>query len=314
MAEEHKEGEAHAEGGHGGGGGHSKGHGHGGGHGGAHEEHEGVPEWMISFADNTALMMGLFVILLAMNMGPKATSVMGGNPSVDEALEGSNTRMLDWALGIREAFNNPVSIDSKDPREQELVKRLKQRQHPGTSTNAAPDGDAQNQQSVRPTDYTQIGGKVAFDDGSSLLTTSAKQTIAEIAEEVKGARWVVEIRGHVSPSETMRNPRRGMELSFERARSVAEQLVAQGVRWEQIRLGASGDNERTVSRTYDRQEDRGNQRVEIIMTREPLPDDPYSKGATGKTAPAAGSDKAEPAGDEAPDSDHQEESPEPGHG
>ena len=59
---------------------HEEGHGggsHGGGHAaGGHEEgHEGAPEWLISFADNVALMMGFFVILLAMNMGPKGSSV-----------------------------------------------------------------------------------------------------------------------------------------------------------------------------------------------------------------------------------------------
>ncbi|MCC6677396.1 MAG: OmpA family protein [Phycisphaerales bacterium] len=297
---EHKEGEeqGHGGGGHGHGGG---GHGHGGG---GHEEHEGVPEWMISFADNTALMMGLFVILLAMNMGPKADPIMGGNPSENEAFEGANSRMLDWALGIREAFNNPVSIDSTNPNEAQLVQRLKQRKNPGNSKTLAPEGDAQNQQAVRPTDYTEIGGAVTFEDGSALLGSSARQTIAEVAEHIKGARWIVEVRGHVSPSETMRNSRKAMELSFERARAVAEQLVAQGVRWEQLRLGAAGDNERKVSRTYDREEDRGNQRVEIIVTKEPLPEDPFRKGAA---KPAA---EAPPAPEpEAPDD---EPGPEPG--
>ena len=57
---DHEEG--HDEKGHGGGGHGGGGHG-GGGHGGGHEEHEGVPEWMVSFADNTALMMGLFGLI-----------------------------------------------------------------------------------------------------------------------------------------------------------------------------------------------------------------------------------------------------------
>lgn len=52
---EHGSGEAGHEEGHG-----KKGHGgHGGhGHGGGHEEHAGAPEWLISFADNVALLMG----------------------------------------------------------------------------------------------------------------------------------------------------------------------------------------------------------------------------------------------------------------
>ena len=39
----------------------------------AHEEHEHEEGWIVSFADNVLLQMGFFVILLAMNMGTKAS-------------------------------------------------------------------------------------------------------------------------------------------------------------------------------------------------------------------------------------------------
>lgn len=70
-------GEEHGEGGGSHGGSHGGGHG-GGGH--AEGEHEGAPEWLISFADMVMLIMGFFVIMLAMNMGPKTTAVQGGEP------------------------------------------------------------------------------------------------------------------------------------------------------------------------------------------------------------------------------------------
>jgi hypothetical protein len=147
---DHEEG--HDEKGHGGGGHGGGGHG-GGGHGGGHEEHEGVPEWMVSFADNTALMMGLFVILLAMNMGPKATSVMGGNPDENGAGEAMSAedRMLDLALGIRSAFNNPVSMDSKDPRDAVLVKRLREKAFGPLKQEGPPGNQETGQARHRPT-------------------------------------------------------------------------------------------------------------------------------------------------------------------
>src|SRR3954464_7316504 len=117
--------EAHAtekkEGGesHGGGGGHGGGgHGAGGGH---EEAHEGAPEWLISFADNVALMMGFFVILLAMNMKEPTAGGIGGKDKNGGAQE---SRMADLVIGIREAFHRPIDLNSDDPGEAALRKRI----------------------------------------------------------------------------------------------------------------------------------------------------------------------------------------------
>ena len=50
-------------------------HATGGGH---DEEHEGAPEWLISFADMVMLIMGFFVILFALNMSPPAKAAACG--------------------------------------------------------------------------------------------------------------------------------------------------------------------------------------------------------------------------------------------
>jgi len=262
---EHGEEKGHS-GGHGGGG-----HGHGGG---GHEEHEGVPEWMVSFADNTALMMGLFVILLAMNMGPKATSVMGGDPSSKDTSESSSSeRMLDLVISVREAFNNPVDAYSKNPKEAALRRRLLERQG-ASPTKVTPDPNASREGgAVRESEYNEIGARVEFDDGSSLLSGPARQRVADTARELGPTRYVVEVRGHASPFETFMDAEKGMKLAHDRAMTVARELAAQGVRWAQIRVVACGDNERVVGRTYNRAEDSTNQRVEIILTKDLVPGD-----------------------------------------
>jgi len=97
-----------------------KGEEHGGG--GTHEEHEGAPGWLISFADNVSLMMGFLVILPAVRMGPKATAVQGGEPSENGATQAPD--MLDFVISVREGFKNPVNIDSDKPDDQPLIRRI----------------------------------------------------------------------------------------------------------------------------------------------------------------------------------------------
>ena len=258
---------------------------HGGSHGpphAAHEEaHEGAPEWLISFADNVALMMGFFVILLAMNMGPKAKGHYHetegeGHPSPD---------MIDFVIAMRAAFNNPFDMSSGAPNDQIFIKRIKEKQ--GQSSDVGVPGQTESVQSTRPTEYHSITANIPFENDSALLANSARDTIVKTAEKLKGQRFVIEIRGHASPSEVRRSQEKGLDLSYQRAKAVARILVEQGLKWEQLRPSVASDSDRRLSRTIVRSEDQVNQRVEIIVTHEPVANDPYMQeaGHSG-TAPA----------------------------
>ena len=275
MAEtpEHHDGGSHEGshgGSHGGGGGHGRGHG-----GGGHEEgHEGAPEWLISFADNTALMMGFFVILLAMNMGPKATGAAEDEASSEAAAaSGQSAAALDWALGVREAFNNPVDINSNDPRDRFLVMRLRERAGMNGAQDPGPPGEHDKTQSIRPTDYRALSGSVLFEVNAHELSAEARATLERIAEHVRGHRVVIEIRGHASAGEALYGEDLAMRLSYDRAEVVAQALVELGIDWSLLRLIASGDNDRLKPNGLDPAEKRHNQRVEIIVTDEIVPGD-----------------------------------------
>lgn len=275
----HDEGASHASSGHGGGG-------HGAGGGGHEEGHEGAPEWLISFADNVALMMGFFVILLAMNMGPKASSVQGGEKDETNANTGAgHMDALDFIISIREGFHNKIDLSSKDPREEALRNRIKQRQG-GPADRDSVAGRAPLVQGARKGESRRATAVVHFEDRSALLSAADRQTLADAARRLKGERYIIEIRGHTSPFEAMRQEFKARDLSYDRAKAAAQVLTENGVPWELLRVVAAGTSDRVVARTFDPAEDRANQRVEIVVSEELAPPDPYANPASGGTASA----------------------------
>ena len=285
MAEEHGKHDDH--GGHeGGGGGHGGGpgggHGPGAGHGGGEHEESGAPEWLISFADNVALMMGFFVILLAMNMGQKGSGTTEGESTSSRA---TDAEMLDFVIAVREAFNNKVDINSRDPADAPLIRRMLQRTS-GEVREEGPQGESPGLQAPRPSDYEQISASVEFDDRETVVSSAGRATLIEAAEAMRDQNWVIEVRGHVSPFETMRNPVKAMELSHQRAVAAALVLVEGGVKWDHLRLVACGDHNRIVGRTFDRQQDRANQRVEIVITNQEIGPDPSSQAESPQASDA----------------------------
>ncbi len=248
--------------------GQSHGGGHGGHGGGDHEEHEGAPEWLISFADNVALMMGFFVVLLALNMKPADAGGAEGDQNTSEngGSSASSTAMLDWAISLREAFNNPVDVSNPRPEELPLVQRILQRRAQGDAREIAQAGREQNVLSLRRSEYIGLGGKVLFDTEVGTLSPRNRAEVEELARRWRGLRNVLEIRGHVSAAEAFARPDHGMQLSYERAMNVAQVLADNGIGWEQIRVVASADNDRVVAQARDPASHKENQRVEIIQT------------------------------------------------
>jgi outer membrane protein OmpA-like peptidoglycan-associated protein len=250
---------------------HKKHHAHG-----AHAEHEHEEGWIVSFADNVLLMMGFFVILLAMNMGPKGSSA--GEPG-----ETAEDRLLDVAIAVREAFHNPVSMGSMVPDDQPLVRRLKTRQSKGEAKPTATEPAKQSTPAVRPTDWAGDGGFVQFTEKDILLDKDAKETIAQIATRIAGTRWMVEVRGHASKWETWRDTKKARDLAYQRAWAVGNELVANRVSWDQIRLVSSGDSAPIIAKARTASEAQTNQRTEILILNEATPADPYSNAPVPPT-------------------------------
>ena len=258
--------------------------GHGGGGHGGEEPHEGAPEWMISFADNVMLQMGFFVILLGIALkGANAGGLAkegnqragGGSPTPEQ---------LDFAIAIRDAFNNPVDVDSANPDDFLLVQRLRQRA--GGLSDAVQDGlkgAEHDVQSIRLAGAYGVGGLVPFEAHSNQLGPKGREAAETLGEHFRGCQTTLELRGHCSAAEAYGQDDHGMRLSYERAVAVAQVLVSKGLAWNQLRLTACADNERVTSPSYDDAAHRSNQRVEVIEIDEAaiIPPEPGPAGADG---------------------------------
>ncbi len=241
-------------------------------HGGFHEEpHEGAPEWLISFADNVMLQMGFFVILLALAM-KAPTAKDHGRVKGGETGGGPTPEQLDFALAVRQAFNNPVDANSADPRDFLLIQRLRQRA--GGTSQARQNGlrgAEHDVQSIRRGAAYGVGGTVLFDANSTALDDSGQAAAVALADQFRGCRTILELRGHCSAAEAYGTEDRGMRLAYERALAVAQVLVSNGLAWSQLRLTACADSERVAVPAYDQADHRANQRVEVIQIDEAAP-------------------------------------------
>lgn len=276
MSEQKEKHEEKEHKGHGGGGGH-----HGGGHGGHAEEHDGPAEWIVSFADNVALLMGFFVILVAFSMANKAT---GSGTGTAKAATEDSPAFLDAVISIRDAFNNPVNIHSTNPKEALLVRRILERRGQVPLDENGPRGQKFKMQSIRPSKYYNLCGSVPFEDQSSTLSEAGKEAVTDVLEHLRGLRLIVSIRGHASAAEAFGTPDRGLRLSFDRALAVATMLNENGLEWRQIRVMACGDNDRLEPVAYAPNDQGTNQRVEVILSEELMPD--YTPSTASPTQPA----------------------------
>lgn len=239
---------------------------------GSHEEaHEGAPEWLISFADNVALMMGFFVILLAMNMSPKGDTAASEGPSDDQqGTPPAQYDAIDLAIALREAFNNPVNAAAPAPHEIELAQRILARQSKGKDNPGVEDpgisGDNEQVQAVREGNFFKEAGVFLFDEQATAPGAADEPILREIAERMKGISQIIEVRGHASAAEAFSSNDSGAALSFARALEVGRELNRLGVEWAQMRLVACGDGDRLKTVAYNAKTQRFNQRVEVTLS------------------------------------------------
>jgi chemotaxis protein MotB len=215
---------------------------------------------MITYGDMATLLLVFFVFLF---------SVSEVRQEKFKAAAGS----LRAQIGVKPLHGSviesrpPVQTRRRDRREKE------RRGLPGTSEHVL--AAAQGKRSA-------VGGRVQFAPGSTELGDEAKHTLRLIADELRGLRNIIEVRGHAEAGECGGDEGRAadleLDLSLARAATVLRFLAEDAGlgRWRLRAMGA-GSAERADAEIY-KDEPARDRRVEIIVVRELVKQDKKRKG------------------------------------
>jgi chemotaxis protein MotB len=221
---------------------------------------EGLPEWIMSYADMITILMAFFVVMYSMAGATKDTKK-------EDAVFKS----------LRDRFGpNWLSSGSIGPGallSNHLLKahgvggaNIKAKNKGGVTAQGDP-GDQPRVHTLRPGEQASIGGNILFAEGSAQLGSEQEQQLDIAAGQVSGKPQKIEVRGHASRRPLPKGApyRDNWDLAYARCRSTMERLVSLGIDPKRIRLSVAGDNEPVPAGKSNRS---ASSRVEVFMLNE----------------------------------------------
>lgn len=229
----------------------------------------GAPTWVLTFGDMMSLLLCFFILLVAFadfEEGSSQAKIAAVLESIREAfggMSGQSGQITDPHIDFHSMIRRLESvIKPEDPKNR------------GHSDEKGIHGRRVRLRRIRQGAEITIGGPIIFKPFEAKITEEGKEVLGQIAEILRGHRNKIEIRGHAAEEPRPADWTDGdaMDLSYRRARFVAEELELQGVESRRVVLVAAGRNEPVTQGIYDPAKLADNRRVEIIV-REALIDD-----------------------------------------
>jgi outer membrane protein OmpA-like peptidoglycan-associated protein len=148
-------------------------------------------------------------------------------------------------------------------------------QRSGTDTSAENDhvrtsavGTDHEVVSIREGKQSAVGGRMMFAAGSAELTTPTKEALDQIAQNIRGHRQIVVVKGFASLDDLPEGagPQLFSKLALERARAAQEYLIERGVDPEILGIYAGSTHEPVRKHTYGTDGQAENRRVEVEVS------------------------------------------------
>lgn len=237
-----------------------------------HEICEECPEWIFTLADLIMCMMGLFVIMWVLKPG--------GSPQPEAAADPKDQQQwLEMVGEIRRGFGHVPDPSSSDPVDMAMIaKQLRMIGEGEKGTQKDPqdaaDGTDPQVKNIRPSKIAATGTQVSFDIGDATLDAPDKRCLDQIAEKIRGVRYIIIVKGHASRDDFAEgtSPNAFMDLSIKRAQIAADYLVSKGVAREVLRVQGCSTFEPIQQNAYTRELQAINRRVDVFATDLIVPD------------------------------------------
>ena len=194
-----------------------------------HEGEEGLPEWIMSYADMITILMAFFVVMY---------SVAGNKDTVKEA---AVLRSLRQNLGpFKGAFGSYVPKNSKFAE----MTGTPPNGRPPEQRERAPHGVPAHVPRVPPGQPLAKGGLIYFAQGASALSEENRHQLDLAIETLEGKPQRIEIRGHAThrPLPEGSPYHDHWDLAYARCRQTMDYLVAHGIAAQRVRLGVASES------------------------------------------------------------------------
>ena len=226
----------------------------------------GAPEWMVTYSDTMTLLLCFFVIIVSFSETKKDQRFQAVMESLRRAFGG-----YEGGVGLVPVPDLPTNTLLAKLLELEIPEYTDKE---GDSDDEGIHGKRFRVTNVRDGVEVVVGGRITFERFSATLKLEGRDLIARTAVRLRGYNTRILVRGHATrealPPDSIYKDAR--DLSYARARAVAEELVANGVRGERLVMVAVGDGEPLVRQAYTEDRLALNRRVELLVTDELVDD------------------------------------------
>lgn len=220
----------------------------------------GAPLWVLTYGDMMSLLLCFFILLAALaNFDDRDKLFMAALESIRKAF---------GATGQTGYFPD-AEVDFKSFMVKfETFYVPREKKNYGHSDEPGLDGEYYRVKRVRDGIEMTVGGPIAFARFSAEIEPETEIWLAKLAEELKGKRNKIEIRGHATsePLPLESEYRDQIDLGYARARAVRDRLVSLGVDPRAIRVSSAGAYEPLVRQNYSDDRRAANRRVEVMVT------------------------------------------------